>query len=409
VPPALLRSDKSPALRILYSHRVQSRDGQSVHIDELVAAFRRGGHQVLVAGPSLYQKASFGGESKLVSMARRILPAATAELAEILYNLPAFLRLWRAQKSFAPDLIYERYNLYHFAGVLQAWWRGIPLYLEVNAPLAEERERFGNLRLRRLARWLEALTWRSADRVFVVTGVLGEMVAGAGVVRDRITVTANGVGRDSFSHEGYQVAAGKPVTIGFIGFVRDWHGLDGAIAGLAAEPADPAVRLIIAGEGPARPALEAQAEALGVSDRVQFIGLQRREDVENVIRGFDIALQPRAVAYASPLKLFEYMACGRAIVAPDQPNIREILGDGETALLFDPDEPGAMWRAVRRLAADPRLREKIGRAARRALDTNDYTWEGNATRIIGAVAGDLVQRGPVARLRYGRSAPPGAQ
>jgi glycosyltransferase involved in cell wall biosynthesis len=396
-------------LRILYSHRVQSRDGQSVHIDELVAAFRRGGHQVLVAGPSLYQKAGFGGESTLVRVFRRILPSAVAELAELLYNLPALMRLWRAQKSFAPDLIYERYNLYHFAGVLLAWGRGIPLYLEVNSPLAEERERFGNLRLRRLARWLEGLTWRSADRVFVVTGVLGEIVAGAGVERDRITVTANGIGRDSFPDHGNKVAVGKAVTIGFIGFIRDWHGLDEAIAGLAAEPADPVVRLVIAGEGPARPALEAQAEALGVSSLVEFIGLQRRAEVENVIRSFDIALQPRAVAYASPLKLFEYMACSRPIVAPDQPNIREILRDGDTALLFDPDEPGAMWRAVRRLAADPRLREAIGQAARRALDTHDYTWEGNAARITEAVAGDLARRGSVSRLLFGRTAPPGAQ
>jgi glycosyltransferase involved in cell wall biosynthesis len=396
-------------LRILYSHRVQSRDGQSVHIDELVTAFRRAGHQVLVVGPSLYQKACFGGESTLVRMARRILPTVIAELAELLYNLSSFLHLWRAQKQFMPDFIYERYNLYHLAGMLLARWRGIPLCLEINAPLAEERAQFGNLRLRRLARWLEGLTWRSADRVFVVSGVLSEIVVSAGVKRDRITVTANGVGRDSFSSERYRVAAGQPVTIGFIGFVRDWHGLDGAIAGLAAEPADPSVRLIIAGEGPARPALKAQAKELGVAELVQFTGLQRRTEVEDVIRGFDIALQPRAVAYASPLKLFEYMACGRAIVAPDQPNIREILDDGENAILFDPEQPGAMWHAVQRLAADPRLREEIGQAARRALDTHDYTWEGNADRVAETVAGDLAQRGSDPGLMFDRSARPEAR
>ena len=66
------------------------------------------------------------------------------------------------------------------------------------------------------------------------------------------------------------------------------------------------------------------------------------------------------VAYASPLKLFEYMAAGKAIVAPDQPNIREVLSDGETALLFDPAEPDAMWRAISRLAADATLRGTLG-------------------------------------------------
>jgi glycosyltransferase involved in cell wall biosynthesis len=66
-----------------------------------------------------------------------------------------------------------------------------------------------------------------------------------------------------------------------------------------------------------------------------------------VIRRFDIALQPPAVAYASPLKIFECMACGLPIVAPDQPNIREILRDGESALLFDPKRRDDLWRAIR--------------------------------------------------------------
>ena len=101
-----------------------------------------------------------------------------------------------------------------------------------------------------------------------------------------------------------------------------------------------------------------------------------------MVAGFDIALQPRVVAYASPLKLFEYMAAGKAIVAPDQPNIREVLSDGETALLFDAAEAGAMWRAISRLAADATLRGTLGAGARGAIGRRDYTWRGNAERII---------------------------
>jgi glycosyltransferase involved in cell wall biosynthesis len=61
------------------------------------------------------------------------------------------------------------------------------------------------------------------------------------------------------------------------------------------------------------------------------------------------------------------MACARAIVAPDQPNIREIFDHGKSALLFKPDEPGAMWRAIEWLAAEPELRERLGHAARKTL------------------------------------------
>jgi glycosyltransferase involved in cell wall biosynthesis len=374
-------------LRVLYSHRVQSRDGQSVHIEGLVNALRHIGVEVFIAGPSVYERAKFGGEGAPIAAVRRILPGALIELAEIYYNIPAYLRLRRAYKTFSPDVIYERYNLYFLAGTLLAWWNRIPFYLEVNSPLAEERARYGTLRLRRLAKALEGWVWRSADIVFVVTEVLKGIVVAAGVDSERIIVVPNGIDPGAFPATPYQARPGAPITIGFIGFVRDWHGLDAVIAGLV-QPHDPPIRLIVAGDGPARPALERQAQQLGVEGRVQFIGVQPRRSIPDLIQSFDIALQPRAVSYASPLKLFEYMAAGRAIVAPDQPNIREILNHDETAMLFDPEEPAALWGAIRRLAADAQSRERLGFAARQALDARNYTWEANAVRITEAIASD---------------------
>jgi glycosyltransferase involved in cell wall biosynthesis len=81
------------------------------------------------------------------------------------------------------------------------------------------------------------------------------------------------------------------------------------------------------------------------------------------------------------------MAAGRAIVAPDQPNIREILTDGRTALLFDPGEEGALWRAITRLVEDPALRRRLGEAARAEITLRDYTWRGNARRVVQAARG----------------------
>ena len=137
------------------------------------------------------------------------------------------------------------------------------------------------------------------------------------------------------------------------------------------------------GDGPARSDLERQATVLGLVDRVHFTGLRAREQVLALIAGFDIALQPRVVEYASPLKIFEYMAAGRAIVAPDQENIREVLRDGETALLFDPARPEAMWQAILRLARSAALRQRLGSAARAEIVRRDYTCAGNARRVVG--------------------------
>ncbi len=372
-------------MRILYSHRIQSRDGQSVHIEELVGALRTQGHEVLVVGPSFYQPSDFGGESSTVARLRRLLPGAAGEAAELAYNVPAYRRLARACRDFKPDLLYERCNLLFLAGTWLARRTGLPFYLEVNSPLAAERTQHGTLRLQRLAHALERLVWRSATRVLPVTQVLADVIAAAGVPRDRLRVVPNGIVLDRFPEQ--PARAETTVTLGFVGFVRDWHGMDALIRQMASDPAP--LRLVLVGDGPARPGLEALAAELGLADRVRFTGIVEHALVPAAVAGFDIALQPKVVAYASPLKIFDYMAAGRAIVAPDQPNIREILHHETTALLFNPADPGALWRAVQRLSADPALRDRLGSAARAELVRQDYTWAGNARRVAGWAAEDI--------------------
>ena len=375
-------------MRILYSHRIQSRDGQSVHVEELVAAFRSLGHEVLVVGPGFYEQARFGGESRLVPWIRAHLPSVVGEFAELAYNIPAWWRLRAAFRRFRPELIYERYNLYYLAGTWVARSYAGKMFLEVNAPLAEERARFGQLRLRWLAAALERFVWRSAAKVLPVTGVLGKVVAAAGVPSARIAVVPNGIDPARFAALPVREAGDGPVVLGFVGFVRDWHGLDAVIAAMAAPLDGPELRLVVVGDGPARASLEHQAAALGLGERVRFSGLQPREAIPALVAGFDIALQPLVVGYASPLKIFEYMAAGRAIVAPDQPNIREVLRDGETAVLFDPAVAGSMWDAIRRLAGDPALRRRLGEAARAEIARRDYTWRGNAARVVAWARGE---------------------
>ncbi|MDA8052242.1 MAG: glycosyltransferase family 4 protein [Rhodospirillales bacterium] len=378
-------------MRILYSHRIQSRDGQSVHLEEMVAAFRSMGHEVLVVGPSAYARGRLGAESRTVALARRLLPGAVAEFAELSYNLSAWRRLARAAAAFRPDLIYERYNLYYLAGKWLARRRGILFYVEVNAPLAEERARFGGLRLARIARTAERSVWRAADRVFAVTGTLKQRIAAAGIPEARIAVTPNGVALERFAarQEQSDCQRRQRLVLGFVGFVRPWHGLDTVIRGMS--EAAPDLSLVIAGEGPARADLERLAETLGCADRVHFLGLVERQEVPALLAGFDVALQPRVLPYASPLKLFEYMAAGCAIVAPDQPNIRAIVTHEQNALLFDPAREETIWQAIARLASDSILRTRLGRAARDEVLARDYTWRGNAVRVMQWAIDDLTR------------------
>jgi glycosyltransferase involved in cell wall biosynthesis len=379
-------------MRFLYSHRVQSKDGQSVHIEELIGALRRQGHAVDVVGPAFYDAAGFGGgDRSLVASLKAHLPGAAYELAELGYNAVSGPALLRRGRAVVPDAIYERYNLFHLAGLAARRVLKRPLLLEVNSPLAEERKRHGDLKLVQLARRIEARTWRGADVVLPVTESLAAYVRAAGVPSERIHVVQNGI-----DPRRYEALDPRPwrerlglgpdeIAIGFVGFVRPWHGLDRVLDQMAHDPRAQ-LRLVVAGDGPVRADLEAQAARLGIAARVQFLGLVGRDEIPSLLAAFDIALQPRVVAYASPLKLFEYMAAARAVVAPAMPNIREILTDGLDALLVE-DDPEALWRAVVALADDALLRARLGAAARRTLEQRDYTWDGNARRIAALAEG----------------------
>jgi glycosyltransferase involved in cell wall biosynthesis len=389
------RPPEDAALRILYHHRVGSKDGQAVHIESLIAAFRRVGHELCVVSPPAFAKTDFGNQSSSLARLKRLLPRAAYELLEICYNLPVFWRLERAHRRFRPDLIYERYNLFMMAGVLFARLHRTPIFLEVNAPLARERAAFGGLAFARMAAWLERCTWRAADLVLPVSQVLADIVRQAGVPPERIVVIPNGIDEEYFRSSDSAAAKrdlglqGKTV-LGFIGFVRDWHGLDGVLDLLGDPRCPPDLHLLVIGDGPALPGLKARAQRLGLLPRVTFTGLVDREGLAHHMAAFDIALQPKSVDYASPLKIFEYMAAGKAIVAPDQPNIREILVDSQSARLFTSGDDAAFAEAVLGLAREAPLRECLGAGARRTILERGYTWADNAGRI-GALHSRLRQ------------------
>jgi len=378
-------------LKILYHHRIRSKDGQYVHIEELIHALRNLGHVVILVEPPAYNKAKFGDDAGVVAVLKRYCPGFAYELMEFAYSFVVYWRLREAVLAHQPDCLYERYNLLQPAGIWLKRRFNLPMLLEVNAPVFEERAKYDGIALPWLARWSERYTWRGADQVLPVTEVLAKRVEAAGVNRERIVVIHNGINPDDFGGEFDKEQAKRrlglegKLVLGFTGFMREWHGLEKVIELIAS--ADPGWHLLIVGDGPARDALEKQAAALNVSSRLTITGVVERKRVAAHVAAFDIALQPAVVDYASPLKLFEYMALGRPVVAPAQPNIMEILTDGENGLLFDPRDPRGLGTAVERLCRDAGLRQRIGEAARRTIQSRRLTWADNATRVTELFAG----------------------
>ncbi|MGC2518205.1 MAG: glycosyltransferase family 4 protein [Burkholderiales bacterium] len=389
-------------MKILYHHRTRSKDGQHVHISELIAALRNLGHEVMVVAPAAMERAKFGADAGAVAMLKRYVPRFAYELMEFAYSLIAYRRLRQVVRRFRPDCLYERYNLFLPAGVWIKKNFGLPMLLEVNAPLYEERDKYEGISLRRLAGWSQRYAWRGADFILPVTAVLADMALAAGVPKERIAVIPNGIDRERFGNNSLSIedaksklGLGHRLVLGFTGFVREWHGLD-RVVDLIADRADGSgLHLLIVGDGPARESLQARARHRGIVDRVTVTGIVDRDQVPDYVAAFDIALQPSVVPYASPLKLFEYLAMGRAIVAPASPNIMEVLTDGENAVLFDPGQADGMSRAIERICSDGELRRRVADGARRTIARQRLTWDNNARRVV-ELLDRLVRPGPSA-------------
>jgi glycosyltransferase involved in cell wall biosynthesis len=366
-------------MKILYHHRIASKDGQFVHIEEIVNALTEQGHNVTVVGPNVAESGDFGHDGGFVTKLKKMLPKAIYELMELGYSAIAAFKLIKQIRKERPDAIYERYNLYQPAGIIVSKIFKIPLILEVNAPLKQERERFsGGLAMPSLAKSVENFTWLGASHVLPVTDVLANHLRDVNVPEDRITVIHNGIRQQVLERfENKDVHEKKTVTIGFVGFMHLTCGVEKAIDVLARNK-EKDLRLVCVGNGDVVDKLKQQAENLGVEKQVEFTGLLSREEVFDRVKDFDITLQPAVTEYASPLKMFEYMAAKSLIVAPRMANIEEILDDNTSILFEDGEFESALEEAVQNFELHSSKRD----AAFLRLKERGFIWQKNAERIV---------------------------
>jgi glycosyltransferase involved in cell wall biosynthesis len=181
---------------------------------------------------------------------------------------------------------------------------------------------------------------------------------------------------------------GAPVA-GVIGWFRPWHGLDALIRACATHRLfeERNLYLLLVGDGPAVPEARRLAGQLGCADRVIITGAVPRAEIPAYGAAMDVAVQPRVTAYACPMKIIEYLGLGRSIVAPDQPNIRDLLTHNCNALLFRPEDYSALADAIERVVVDEGLRARLSRAAAATIEERDLTWTGNARRVVELAEG----------------------
>lgn len=397
-------------VHILYHHRTTGQDAQGIHIREILHAFAELGHTTELVSfaerrrgaapaearsrPSKPATAAAGpaGPERFGWLQRLRNLAWVYECAEIAYNVWGIWALWRAIRERRPALLYERYSLYNISGVVASRLWKIPLVLEVNAPLAYEKETYEKLAFRRLAYAAERWICSRSTATIVVSTPMREILAAQGVPWEHMTVISNGVDMPAIQAAlgtidvRQRYGLGDKLVLGFVGWFKPWHRLDAVLRLLAARPAwRDRVHVLLVGDGPEAEPLRHLAHDLGVESDVTITGAVSHELVFDYIDAFDIALQPHVTEYASPMKIFEYLALGKCVVAPDLPNIREILSPGEDALLFRAGDAADMARAIEALAQDPQRVRAMGQGARRKVDARQYAWIENARRALRLV------------------------
>jgi len=385
-------------LKILYfsSHphiNMASPSGPGTHIREVIGAFERAGHTVI--------RQIAGGEELRDASTIQIKPRWWRKL------IPTFVRetikdyrlkqwdAWQFQTLDAlierekPDLIYERGYYLMRSGLRAAKKHGVRHFLEINAPYPEEKASMSGRGLfHHKASSCERFQAEETNHLFVVSSALKDYyIQQHGIASDKITVTPNAVNADLFADQHIESMRGDlkissaSTVIGFVGSIFPYHGVDVLIRCFASivQDSQQDLRLLIVGDGETLPALKDLAEQLNMRDQILFSGNIPHHRVMPYIQAMDICVMAKSNWYGSPVKIFEYGALGKAIVAPDVIPVRDVMQSGLHGLLVHDEQ--SLHDALKNLIQHHALREQLAAAFYHEVKTK-YTWDHVATTIL---------------------------
>jgi glycosyltransferase involved in cell wall biosynthesis len=401
------QNHQEASLRIAYASAdfgipVFGDKGASVHIQEMVNALVDLGHHVTIVAPNAgqvpddFRAAVHRVRTMVQEPAERDLFLAEQsdrvfkERRNIAIGNAAEVELLRlhAEKPF--DFIYERYSLWSAAGVRAARKLGIPLLLEVNAPLVLEQKKYRQLVLAQEAEQIEREVFAGADLVFAVSAEVRDYALSKGANLETTLAQANGVDLAKFNPNGLiaDIALDKKVpVIGFSGSLKPWHGLEDLVEAFRhLKYRKIPCQLLIIGSGPMQSWIDGYAKGANLAHLIHFTGWMPHHRIPEFIRCIDIAVAPYpniADFYFSPLKLFEYMACGRAVVASRIGQIAEVVEHGKNGILYEPGNPAALAACLEALLIDERSRQLLATAAVNAMAGR--SWADCATRVVEEV------------------------
>lgn len=362
--------------------------GSSVHVQELLRAWRARGYDVrlycvrtgddvpadLADVPVVHvpvpSRATDGSRLETAGREQRI--AATAR------------ELTRRVVSDGADVVHERYSLFSTVLAQATAALEVPGVLEVNAPLLEEQRTYRELVDEDMALRMLRTQVAAASVVTTVSEPVAAWVRDRvpGTPRERVRVVPNGVDTERIGPVRPDLS--RP-TVVFVGTVKPWHGVEDLVDAAALARQDWRVRIV--GHGPAVPAVAARAAELGVE--LDLRGAVPPQQVPEHLAGACVAVAPYPAAtdgahYFSPLKVYEYLAAGLPVVASDVGSMAELVRPGETGLLVPGSQPAALAAAIDTLVGDPVTARAMG-AAGRTLAETEHSWHAVLDRSVAGL------------------------
>lgn len=358
---------------------LNDRSVEGVHVDRICSNLAGLGHSVTLYAPASRLRDGPRGYAQISIPTSRYLYS-------ILLQARLFLRLRRAVAARRPTLLYARHNHLLVAPALISRLYGVPLVLEVNGRLLEEAELIDPSLKGRIARAagimrrLDSFITRTAVRLIAVAPAIKEYLERIHSIEgERISVIANGV--DTAAFRPMRQPGSAFVTVGYIGSLYPWQGLRYVVqAAKLAASARKHVRFRIIGEGADGGYLEAFVREHDLADSITIAPAIDHRDVPLQINRFDICISYPTLfrrGATSPFKVYEYLACGKAVVLAQIPGMQEEFGD--SVAYAKPESPESLAEKIVELADDPDYRAALGKRGREFVE-NGHSWRDVAQR-----------------------------
>lgn len=309
-------------------------------------------------------------------------------------NFPYAIKEYQILKKEKPDLLFLRNELYIVSAQCVARLLRIPVVLEVDCPTAYEhryRVPLKRMVLPLFPEWTERWNWKMSKAIITISEVLRDYMVEDGVPLQKITVIPNGADPEMFKplpggnllRQRFGIPE-RAIVIGWSGSLYGWSGLEQVLDVLKRILAcREEVMVLFVGGGKNQEIIEQTFPPEMIGRRVFLTGTVSYSEVPQFLNIMDVVLVPYPKLefwYPSSMKLFEYMACQKAVVASRVPQVDQVIQDYVNGLLYPAEDFGAMEEKLLQCIDSPLLRKRLGENARRTVLRN-YTWLHHAKRM----------------------------